>query len=108
MIAVRVPGAGLARSAHAGIPQVGDIRLVREHPPSQLTTWPVMNEASSEARKTASRATSSGVPRRPTSNCRTATGINSAEPALCSSPGVQIGPGAIALHLTRRGPYWSR
>ena len=56
--------AGYSPSVKENIPVSGNF-LHRMKPPSQVSTWPVMKEAPSPARKATAWAMSSGVPRRP-------------------------------------------
>src|SRR5690606_24209499 len=76
-------------------------------PPSTRTTSPVMNDASSDARKTISWATSSGWPKRPRACILFQVAINvsasSVSSKIRSFIGVMMVPGATALMRILRG-----
>ena len=78
-------------------------------PPSTAITWPEMYEASSEARKRTSGATSSGVPSRPRgiwrSSALPAPAMNDADILGLDEPRAdRVDADAVAAHLAREGP----
>src|SRR5271169_95098 len=93
------PGA----SSHTGEPCNGTPHCTQiwAAPPSTNNSVPVTKLLSSEARKTAPLAISSGVPSRPNGTLATRLAVNCLlSSSLCPSPlrpGVLIGPGLIAL-----------
>src|SRR6478752_483876 len=66
-------------------------------PPSTLRTWPVMNDASSEAMKTIALASSAERPRRPIGTVVTRAALFSGVPVKRVNIPVSVGPGATAL-----------
>src|SRR5437879_9384040 len=93
-----------ARHAGAGSRRSGQPTAL---PPSTETTWPVMNEAEAEARKTIARAISSGLPSRPSGTVDTSAVLFWALPVKRSSMPVSVGPGATALTRTPESAYSS-
>src|SRR5258708_37575125 len=69
-------------------------------PPSTVRICPVMNDAFSEARKTAARAMSAGSPTRPSGTVFTSAAFLSTVPVKRLSRAVSTGPGATALMRT--------
>src|SRR5690606_10828140 len=93
---------GLAVQAPASVRASHAESFTMLHPPSTTTHAPVTNEASAEARKAITDATSSGAPNRPRTVALTLSALPS--PSTRSQAGVMIGPGITALTRTA-GPY---
>ena len=74
-------------------------------PPSTVRSWAVMNPASSEARKAAAAAMSSGVPTR---RIMALAAMASKSAPLCAAMSVAIKPGAIAFTVMPCGAKLER
>ena len=73
-------------------------------PPSAAMAWPVTKPPSSEARNSATRATSTGSPRRRSTDFLAQTAATSGFSKLCRVMPVRIAPGSTALAVTPHLP----
>src|SRR5438105_1640324 len=74
-------------------------------PPSTTVWVPLIHEASSEARKSAQRAMSSGSPTRPSGICLPSAASRSTRSMMSAVSRVRIVPGQIAFTRMRSRPY---
>src|SRR3954447_9453792 len=63
-------------------------------------TWPLTNDAASEARNTQAPTSSSGAPQRPAGVRRSSHSLNAGSDDSASLSGVRMYPGPIALQLS--------